>query len=168
MPTSPRVPQKVGRIVGTHGLRGQLKIEVLTDFDRYFEKGRRLLLKGDWLEIAETKWHKGRPLVSLYGINSIDKAQPLQWEYLEAIPLADEELSTDEYRVADLVGLEVQTLEGTSLGKVDEVHAMPAQDVLQVGEVMLPLVKEFIKEIDLERGLIKVSLIPGMLGEEAE
>jgi len=161
-------PFRVGRIVGTHGLRGQLKIEVLTDFDRYFEKGRRLRLGDEWLEIAETKWHKGRPLISLSGINSIDKAQPLQWEYLEAMPLANEELGKDEYRVDALVGLNVKTIEGEELGKVSEVHAMPAQDILQIGDIMLPLVKEFVKEIDLKAGMITVALIPGMRGEELD
>ena len=54
------------------------------------------------------------------------------------------------------------TEEGEELGTVTDVLPYPAQDILQVGEIMIPLVKEFVKQIDEESGTITVHLIPGM------
>jgi len=105
--------------------------------------------------------HKGRPLLKLAGINDATAAQALQWCYLEA--LGRPEVAEDEILATDLLGLEVITTEGQKLGPVNNVLNYPAHDILVVGEVMIPLIKEFVKEIDLEQQLITVQLIPGML-----
>ena len=68
----------------------------------------------------------------------------------------------------DMIGLKVVTLEGRELGSVDEVLAYPAQDILKIGEVMIPLVKQFVKSVDFEKATITVDLIPGMLPEDEE
>ena len=62
---------KVAQIVGTFGLKGQLKVQPLTDFVERLEKGHRLMLKGDWIEVEECSWHKNRPILRLSGINHI-------------------------------------------------------------------------------------------------
>ena len=155
----------VGRIVGSHGLKGQVKVELLTDFPERMAKGARLRLKDDWVTVEAFQWHKERPLLKLSGIRDINAAQALQWEYLLAVD-ARPELEEDEFLTADLVGLAVQTVEKVALGTVDKVLSLPAQDVLVVGEIMIPVVKEFVKDVDLEKGVISVALIPGMLPDE--
>ena len=162
-------PTRIGQIVGAHGLKGQVKVQPLTDFwEERFAKGTRLRLKDDWVTVEGFSIHKNRPLLTLSGVKSIDAAEKLQWEYLEAI-LEDLELDEDEFLTDDLIGCLVVTTDGRELGTVDEVLAMPAHDVLEVGEILIPVVKEFIKEIDLDAERIVVELIPGMLpGEEAE
>jgi 16S rRNA processing protein RimM len=109
--------------------------------------------------------HKGRPLIKLRGIDDVTAAEALQWEYLEAT--GRPELDEDEFLADDLIGLSVVTIEGETLGTIDDVMPYPAQDVLQVGEIMIPMVKQFVKEVDLEKGSVTVQLIPGMRpGEE--
>jgi 16S rRNA processing protein RimM len=159
---------RVGQIVGGFGLRGQVKVEALTDFEERFAPGTRLLLKGEWVTIDAFTMHKGRPLLKLSGVNDLTAAEKLQWEYLEYVGDDRPELDEDEFLTEDLIGLRVVTVEGHELGEVDNVLDMPAHDVLQVREVLIPAVKEFVKDIDLEKGVITVELIPGMLpGEEA-
>ncbi len=69
-----------------------------------------------------------------------------------------------EFMVRDLVGCTVFTAgRRIDIGKVDEVMQMPAQDVLVVGEVMVPFVKEFVKKVDIKARKITVELIPGMI-----
>ncbi len=153
---------RVGQIVGTHGLKGHVKVDLLTDFPERVNKGRRLLLNGNWVQVLECKWHKSRPILELEGIDHISKAQPLQWAYLEAPADEQPELEEDEYLTEDLLDLEVFTTAGEKLGIVDDVLAYPAHDTLQVGEILIPVVKQFVKKIDIDAGRIEVELIPGM------
>ena len=76
------------------------------------------------------------------------------------------ELDEDEYFTEDLLDLEVFTTSGEKLGVVDDVLPYPAHDTLQVGEILIPVVKQFVKKIDLEEGRIEVELIPGMRPDE--
>jgi 16S rRNA processing protein RimM len=157
---------QVGQIVGAHGIKGQVKVNPLTEYLERMDKGARLRLKGDWIEVESSSVHKGRLLLKLAGVETMTQAQALQWEYLEAPPMAPAEMEEDEYLVTDLEGMRVVTTAGRELGVVDEVLPYPAQDILKVGDLMIPAVKEFVKEIDLDSGVITVELIPGMLPEE--
>jgi 16S rRNA processing protein RimM len=159
-------PVRIGQIVGAHGLRGQVKVEPLTEVLERFDVGARLRLNGNWVTVETFTIHKNRPLIKLSGVNDVDAAKALQWEYLEAV-VEDVELEEDEFLTEDLIGCRVVTTSGIDLGEVEEILELPAHDVLQVGEVMIPVVKEFIKNVDLEEEVILVELIPGMLpGEE--
>jgi 16S rRNA processing protein RimM len=130
-----------------------------------FQKGARLMLRGQWVEVESMSIHKGRPLIKISGIEDLTAAEKLQWEYLEAV--GRPELDEDEYLAEDLIGLKVVTDTGQELGEVEDVLPYPAQDVLQVGEILIPLIKQFVKKIDPDNGTITVHLIPGMLpGEE--
>lgn len=152
----------VGRIVGAFGIRGQLKVEPLTEFLERFDSGRRLLLEDRWVEVRDAFVQKDRLIVTLSGIDSRNDAEALQWRTLEA--LADEapELDEDEYLSSDLVGLAVVTEDGRRLGNVSNVLAYPAHDILEVGSLMIPAVRQFVLGVDMDRGEILVRLIPGM------
>lgn len=153
---------RVGQIVGTFGLRGQIKVDPLTDFLERFEEGRQLRLQGKLVTIKEFLLHKGRPLLKLEGINTLTEAEKLQWEYLEGRADEEFELEEDEYFTGDLVGLRVVTTDGRELGEIDEVHRYPAHDVFEVNGIMIPAVKQFVKSIDLDGELVTVELIEGM------
>ncbi len=153
---------RIGRIVGTHGLKGEMKVLALTDFPERLAVGCRLRLKGEWVIIEGARTHQNRLLLKLNGVSHIDDAQAIMWEYLEATEDQRPELEEDEYVTADLVGLKVVTTDGEALGAVRDVLLMPAHDVLVVGEIMIPAVKQFVKSIDLKTGVITVELIEGM------
>ena len=158
---------RVGQIVGAFGLKGELKVEPMTEFEERFQKGARLRLDGNWVTVESMRIHKNRPMLKLSGVNDLTAAERLQWHYLEASAKDAPELDEDEYLVDDLIGLRVVTTEGLELGEVDEVLAYPAHEVLEVGDMLIPLVKEFVKDVDLDNEVITVQLIPGMRpGEE--
>jgi 16S rRNA processing protein RimM len=159
---------RIGQIVGAFGLRGEVKVQPLTDFEERFRPGARLRLKGDWVTIETSRDHKGRPLLKLSGIDDLTTAEALQWEYLEGIEEDLPELDEDEFLAEDLIGLRVVTASGEELGKVDEVLSYPAQDILRVGAIMIPMVEQFVREIDLDEEKITVELIPGMRPEDEE
>lgn len=156
------MPSRVGRIVGTHGLKGEVKVELLTDFVERLDTGSRLRLQGNWVTVEQARAQKDRLILKLSGVDDIDAAQALQWQYLESKSDAKPKLEEDEYVTADLIGLRVETEAGEELGKVEEVLPMPAHDVLVVGGIMIPAVKEFVRLVDVEGGRIQVRLIEGM------
>lgn len=157
---------RVAQIVGPFGIKGQVKLKLLTDFPERFEKGRRLRLNDEWVTIDESIVHKNQLVVRLSSIKDRTDAERSQWSYLEA--LADErpELDEDEFFTEDLIGLEVVTTDGRTLGKVDRVEAYPAHDVIFVGHILIPAVSQFVHDVDLDAERITVELIPGMEEDE--
>ena len=100
------------------------------------------------------------------GVDSATKAEALQWQDLEAPADEKPALDSDEFLTEDLIGMQVWTETGTHLGEVDDVLTTAAHDIFIVGEVMIPVVKEFIKMIDFDEDRITVVLIPGMIDEK--
>jgi 16S rRNA processing protein RimM len=157
----------VGRIVSSHGLKGQVKVELLTDFPERLGKGQRLRLQDRWVTVKDSQPMKNRLLVKLEGVNSIEEAKALQWEVLSAID-NELELAEDEFLVEDLIGLKVVTQDGIELGEVEEVLPYPAQDLLKIGDLLIPFAHEFIVQIDWDKEEITVKLLPGMLPGEGD
>lgn len=157
---------RIGQIVGAFGLKGEVKVVPMTEFTDRFDKGSRLRLDGNWVTVDSVRIHKGRPLLKLSGVEDATAAEVLQWHFLEASAKDMPQLDEDEYLVDDLIGLRVVTVEGEDLGEVEEVHAYPAHEVLEVGDMLIPLVKEFVKDVDLDNEKITVQLIPGMRSDE--
>ena len=155
--------KRIGQIVGAFGLKGQVKVLPMTDFLERFEKGSRLRLNDDWVEVETFSMHKERPLIKFKGINDISAAEKLQWMYLEIPEPERPELDEDEFLSQDLIGLKVTTVDGIELGVIDDIIAMPAHDVIKIGELLIPAVQEFVKDVDLDEGTMTVQLIPGML-----
>lgn len=174
MPGSPRFTPppnhvNVGRIVGSHGVKGGMKIELLTDFPQRFSPGNFLFIGQEKFEIKKVTWHKTQARVILKGIDRIERVEELKWVYV-TVPESDlPELDDDEFMADDLVGCEVISEKGESYGHVTDVLRYPAQDILVVGEIMIPAVAEFIQDIDLDKNQIVAKLIPGMAKpDEAE
>lgn len=153
---------RVGRIVGAHGLKGEVKVEVLTDFIERLNVGRRLKLEGDWITVDAARFQNHRLILKLSGIDDVDSAKAHLWKYLESTDSAAPELDDDEYVTADLIGMSVSTRDGAELGCVADVLAKPAHDILVVGDHLIPAVKQFVKNIDRNARRIEVELIEGM------
>ncbi len=149
--------------MGAFGIKGQVKVNPLTDFieDR-FDEDASLFLKGEQVEIEELSVHKSHLIIKFKGVNDRTQAEALQWQYLEAPEDERPELEEDEFMAEDLIGLEVYTIDGERLGNVSEILFYPANDLLVVGDHEIPIVKEFVKEIDLDSKRITVKLIEGM------
>lgn len=153
---------RIGQIVGGFGLKGELKVQLLTEFVERFKQGSRIRINNEWMVIERTRWHKERLLVKIEGIDSLTQAETLQWVYIEAPTSEMPALGDGEFLSTSLIGMAVTDQNGQHLGEVTNLLAMPAQDILVVGELMIPIVSQFVKSIDPEGRLITVSLIPGM------
>lgn len=162
---------KIGKIIGTHALKGELKIRSNSDFnDQRFVVGRQLLI-GDFQNafiIKTVRFHKGNFLVSFEGlqnINLVEKYVGLDvYGYKE-----DVELEDDEYFYGDLIGCTVIN-DDQEIGKVVSIFNNGAHDILSVktakGKISIPYVDAFIEDIDISSKQIKVHLIKGFIDED--
>lgn len=158
-------PIVIGKVVGTFGVRGAIKCEIQTDFVERFRQGRTITIGTNEFEIKSVSFHKSQARIMLRGVESIEQAQPLLGKQVFVSSDDRPSLSVDEYLYSDLVGLEVVDEAGVKLGVVDAIVRTPAQDLIQVGALLIPGVKQFVKNIDLRCKRIVVRLIPGMLDE---
>ena len=153
-----------GKIVNTHGIRGEVKIqpwcdsaEFLCEFDVYY-------IEGSPVKVLAARTHKGCVLAKLDGVNDINAAMCLKNKvvYVDRSGLT---LPEGQYFISDLLGLTVVTTDGEEIGTVKDVLNLPANDVYVVRgtrEYMIPVVREFVLNVDLDAKRITVKLIPGM------
>jgi 16S rRNA processing protein RimM len=175
--TPAKLPNDVnaGRVAGVFGLRGELKVAASRIGDDALRDGmdvRAVLRDGTSrnLRIRALRRHQGRPLVSFEGVDDANAAEALVGATL-AIDREDVELARDEYFDEDLVGCSLVDANGAVLGEVVAVEHYPAQDVLLVGarRAMVPLVRAFVKRVDVKAKRILVELPAGLLDSgEAE
>jgi 16S rRNA processing protein RimM len=156
---------EVGKIINTHGIRGELKVESWLDYPEVFGCLETLVVNGKSYSVRSARVHGRFALVTLEGIHSIDDALPLKGKVASA---NREEIPLEEgsHFVADLIGLDAVDAEsGEVFGKIVEIHEYPAQDVYEVqGEkhYLIPDVPDFVEGIDEENNCIRFHLVEGL------
>ena len=154
---------EAGTIVSTHGVHGEVKILPWADGPEFLTLFDRVFLKGKEYEVENARVQKTCVLMKLKGVDTMDAAQALR-ETVVRVDRDDVELEEGTFFIADLIGLPVLA-EGQEIGKVKEILTLPGNDVYVVKgehEYMIPGVKEFLLETNLEEGFIRVKLIEGM------
>lgn len=162
---------QVGVITSTHGVRGEVKVFPTTDDAARFKKLKNVILdtgkeKID-LEIAGVKFFKNLVILKFRGIDNINDVEQYRKKSLFVTRENAVKLKKNEYFIADLIGLKVQSDEGEELGKITDVIQTGANDVYVVEtsegeEILLPAIKECIKEVDVAGGSMCVHLLPGL------
>ncbi len=157
----------IGQVYGPWGVKGRLKVNVMTDFPDRFKAGETVYIEGQPCVIEKTEWHKGNALVQLKGVDSIDRAEELTGKYLEISPAQIKPLPEGQYYHYQIAGLRVVTTDGKELGTVEDIMTSTANDIYVVrgkeGEVLIPATADIIKSIDLEKKRMVVEAIPGLL-----
>ena len=160
---------EVGKIVNTHGLKGEVKILPWTDYPEVFEDIEEIYLPdGTKLKIKGVKYQKNNIIVKLEGINYIDEAEKLKGKVITADREFLGELEEGVYYVADLIGLSVVTADGEEIGKISDVLRTGANDVYEVKregakDLLIPVIDSVVKDVDIEGGKVLVELMEGLL-----
>lgn len=167
------MPEKigVGKIVATHGVRGEVKVLAWTKFPQRFRPGTGLLIQqGE--NISETTICRVRPMgrhliLKLSGVDDVNHAAALRGAVLKVEPWAVEPLPEGHYYHFQLVGSRVFTVAGEYLGRLTDILTTGANDVYVVQdgknkEILIPALKTVVREIDLVREEIRVELPPGL------
>ena len=143
----------MGRVGAPWGVRGDVKVEPLTDFPERFAAGSILWLEGRQLAVERSRWQAGHVYLRLEGVASREDAEGLRHRLLEVPEAELSPLTEGQYYRFQIVGLEVFTTDGRPLGRVAEVLSTGANDVFVVrgsaGEVLLPAIDDVVREVDL-------------------
>lgn len=153
-----------GRIVNTHGIVGEVKIEVWLDSPQFMKKCGRIFVDGSAIKIESAREHKGFLLAKLEGIDDVNAAMTMKGKSAY-IDRADAKLPKGAYFLQDIIGASVIDESGTEIGKLAEIMETPASRIYVVRgerEHLIPAVPEFILKTDAENGIINVHLIEGM------
>ena len=168
--TTPKAELPIGRIAGIFGIRGELKCDPTSSGRTLFNAGTTLRCAiGSTVQevcLTSVREHKGRLLVRIDDVQDATLAQ----RYIGATFFAARErldVARDEYLDVDLVGCEVSGIDARTYGTVEKVEHYPGNDMLFVSGRMLPMVKAFIREIDIARKRIVVDVPPGLLDDDA-
>jgi 16S rRNA processing protein RimM len=160
----------VGRIGRAHGIRGDVVIDVRTDEpERRFGIGTVFVTESGELTLTSTHWHGQRLLARFADIADRTSAERLRGTELRVtVSAAERPDDPEEFYDHQLVGLAAVDADGATLGRVNEVLHLPAQDVLAVHltegrDVLVPFVSDIVPVVDLAAGRVVVHAPPGLL-----
>jgi len=163
---------KVGSITSTHGIKGEVKVFPTTDDVNRFKKLKNVLLEykneNIELEVSGVKFFKQFVILKFKDINDINDVEKYKGCDLFVTRENAVKLSKDEYFMADLIGLKVKSDDDKYEGILRDILQTGANDVYEIElndgtEVLIPAIKECIKNIDLELGLIIFHMMDGLL-----
>ena len=151
---------ELGKIVNTVGLKGEIRVWPYID---YFDKVKKVYINGKEHEIERTRNHKNVVIIKLKDINTIDEAESLKDMMIEMERKDAPSLPEGIYYINDLIGFEVYSDDGKFLGTLDDIFNTGANDIYQVGDILLPAIKDVIKQIDTDNQKIIIHLIDGLI-----
>ena len=158
----------VGRVTGSWGIRGDLKVESLTDVPQRFSSGARLYLDGRPVTVERARKYRGGLLVKLDLVSDRSHAESLRGSFL-TIYLADvEPVPEGSYYHFQIIDMGVWTEEGEYLGEVKEILVTGSNDVYVVKdisskkEVSVPALKSVVLKVDLQENRMVVRLPEGL------
>lgn len=142
---------RIGRVGRPHGIDGAFFVEQPSEDARWWKTGATFLAGGTPVEVVAHRRSSGRPVIKLDP--PVERGTWLEVEQEKLPPTAE-----DEYYAFQLVGLPVEEETGRTLGTVKVVTPGVANDVLELDSgVLLPMVEDCVRQVDLERGRIVVA-----------
>ncbi|MEG1286569.1 MAG: ribosome maturation factor RimM [Clostridium sp.] len=150
---------RVGKIVNTHGLKGEMKVISLTEDPRRFDDLEYVLIDGVERKILGCKYQKDRIIVRIEGIDTIEQAETYKTKIMEIPREKAIELEEDCYFIADLVKCFVYDTNGKELGKIDEVIQTKSNDVYWIKspkELLIPVILDVVLDIDINNKKITI------------
>ena len=166
----------VGRIVNTHGIRGEVRVLSTTDFEEErFAVGNKLAAfkkddkKPTWVTIDSMRRHKNFILLTFEGMNNINLVEPFKEGMLKVTKdqMTDDLLEENEFFFHEIIGCTVISEEGETIGVVTEILQTGANDVWVVKgskkEHYIPYIEDIVKDIDVRDKKIVIHVMEGLL-----
>ncbi|KAA8373880.1 ribosome maturation factor RimM [Leuconostoc carnosum] len=164
---------KVGTIVNTHGIRGEVKIMAITDFpENRFKKGVELQIETKQglvpLTVQSSRLHKNMWLVLFEGITNINEIEKYKTDDIYVASDERQELEDDEYYYDEIIDSQVVDLTGNVIGIVSEIMTTGANDVWVVKregqpDALIPMIDDVVKSVDVDNKLITIDALEGLL-----
>lgn len=156
---------EAGKIVNTHGIRGEVKIQPWADSPEFLCGFKTLYIDGKPVKVLSAKAHKSNVIAQLEGIDIVDDAIRLKNKTV-SINRDDAALEDGAHFITDLIGLAaIDVSTGKELGKITDIIPLTPNNVYVITgtrEILVPAVPEFVKSIDIGAGRVMFQLIEGM------
>ncbi|MEC0229338.1 ribosome maturation factor RimM [Paenibacillus alba] len=163
----------IGKVVNSHGIRGELKIVPETDFPERFDKGNSLIIvdsqnKQTPVTVLSSRLHKNVFIVQFEGFTDINEVEKFKGSLLQIEGKQQQPLEEGEYYYHEIIGCKVITEEGQELGLVSEVLTPGANDVWVVAlpkgkQLLLPVIDDVILDVNVASKTIQIHLMEGLL-----
>lgn len=164
---------ETGKIVGTHGVRGEMRVQPWCDDPKFLTKFKKLYLDNsgkDSLAVISSRAHGNIVLLKVKGVESIEEAERLRGNVLY-IDRDDVRLEKGRYFITDLIGCAVTDADsGESLGEISDVSATGANDVWHIKrgerEYLIPAIPDVIISVDIDAGQAVIRPLKGIFDDE--
>ncbi|MGL4913675.1 MAG: ribosome maturation factor RimM [Romboutsia sp.] len=162
---------KIGQIVSTQGLKGEVRVYSYTDDIERYDDLKTFYLGKD----LETKWvvekvrYKGNMVImKIKGIDTVEEAEKLRNKFMYISREESKDLDDGEFFIADMIGIDVETVDGQHVGTLSEVLQYAANDVYVIKgeedkEYLIPALIKFVPTIDMKERKMIIDPIKGML-----
>ena len=163
---------QVGIITASHGLKGEVKVYPTTDDPARFRRLKQVILDSGketrTLEIEGVKFFKQLVILKFKGLDDINDVEKFRKASLYVTRDNAVRLKKDEFFIADLIDMTVETEDGAVLGTLRDVITTGANDVYVVAlpngkELLLPAIKDCILNVDMENGEMTVHILDGLM-----
>ena len=163
---------EIGQIVNTSGLKGILKIKPFTDDIKKFSNLKTIYIKTKSglteFKIEQVRYVKNMVMLKLAGIDTVEEAEKYRNLYIKILRDQEEELEEGSYYVVDILGCKLNTDANQELGKIVDVFQTGSNDVYVVKDeqgkqILLPAIKQVIKNVDIKNKIITVHLLEGLV-----
>ncbi|GAF23333.1 MULTISPECIES: ribosome maturation factor RimM [Shouchella] len=164
----------VGRLVNTHGVRGEVRVLSNTDFgEERFAVGSQLKIasspdeRGTMISVKSHRKHKNFDLLTFEGYTNINEVEVFKGNYLYVSEQQLSELGEHEFYYHEIIGCQAVDEDGHSLGVIKDIIETGANDVWVVErkgkkDLLLPYIEDVIKEVNIDEGTVKVHLLEGL------
>ena len=160
---------ETGKITGTHGLKGEVRVQPWADSPEFLAEFDELYLDGGAkkIEITSARVHKNMLIMKIKGVDSIEQADRLRNKVLY-LNRDDVELEEGAYFIQDLIGLDViDEATGERLGRLEDVSETGANDVYHIRtddgrEYLIPVIPDVVREISPEQGYVRIFKMKGL------
>lgn len=161
-----------GKIINTHGIKGEVKVLRITDFEERFATGNVLYLEKEneqpiALEIAAHRIHKGYDLIQFKGCDAINDVEHFKGGYLKITEQQLTDLDENEFYYHEIIGCEVYTCNDEKVGVISEILSPGANDVWVVKrekekDVLIPYIEDVVKQVDTSDNKVVIEPMEGL------
>lgn len=163
---------ETGKITGTHGIRGEMRLQPWSDSPQFVTNLKRLYLddKGDkYIDVAHARAHGNMVILKASGVDTIEEAEKMRGKVVYA-SRDDMPLDDGKYFVSELIGCEVSDADsGEVYGKLTDVSVTGANDVWHIDvngrEVLIPAIPDVVVSVDVKDEKITIRPIAGLFDE---
>lgn len=165
---------ETGEIVGTHGVRGEMRVNPWCDSPKFLKKFKKLYLDENGtnaLDVRSVREHGNVALLSVCGIESVEQAQAMRGKILY-IKRDDAKLDKDNYFIAELYDCTAVDAddENKIYGIITDVSQTGANDVWHITknskEYLIPAINDVVISVDVEKGIVKIRPMKGIFDDE--